>query len=396
METNKRSSPIIIVVALIAVCIIGAVSILYYGQGNRPGTGTAIPPANSGSDNPLVPPTSDPEATGNETPGQAGPENRQTQNPDSGENNICGNGACDAGETPETCISDCPAASIVALTPKAGEVYSVPAAQIDFSWSWSGVGNVTKPLIQLLDDAGNEVYGTLGPAAGMQFSQTGGRGKIPAPANLVIPAGRAQYRVKICTSVQKTECGISDYFTIVKPTVSAVDIKIPLDIVAPKAGEVLAAGQEYTIKWKNPGLPAGAVQTIVIMNGTKGAIDEPNHTIASSLPASTTSYTWTVAANNGWGVGLENSLGRQIASLLGVETVRADFNQYVIRISANAPGVIGEVGWGVSGLFTISQPELEKACVDAGGTWDEPNVMCACPKLYYWYPGHGCLPNQGK
>lgn len=300
------------------------------------------------------------------------------------------------GQTPgETSGQSQPMPEIKVLSPKSGDVFSSQTDQIGFSWNWSGVAKTVTPLIQLLDENGNEVYGKLG-GSGTTYSDNGGQGQIPAPASLVIPEGRAQYRVRICTSRAKTNCGAGDYFTIVKTASAATDQKVILQVVAPKSGEVLEAGQQYTIKWKNTGLPAGAVQTIMVMNGTKGVVEEPSITIAKGLAANINSYSWTVEANKSWSVGLENDPWRTVIRLLGIETAYADLNQYVIRISANAPGVLGEVGLGVSDPFTINQPELEKACTEAGGTWDEPNILCECPKHFYWYAGHGCLPDQGE
>ncbi len=279
--------------------------------------------------------------------------------------------------------------------PKAGAVFTSPDAPIDFAWIWSGVSQISAPVMQLIDEKGNEVYGKLG-GSGMTYSDQGGQGRIPAPANLVIPSGRAKYKVRICASIQKTDCGEGDYFTIVKTAAPKTNFEISFDIYAPKAGEALEAGRSYTIKWKNSGLPAGSVQTIMIMNGTKGTIDEPNLTIVSGLPANVNSHTWTVAANNGWGVGLEDDLWRKVARFFGIKTAYADSNQYVIRISANSPGILGEVGSGISRPFTISQPELKNTCTDDGGIWDDSSVTCACPKHYYWYAGHGCLLDQGE
>jgi|GEM_PF-2745833 len=269
---------------------------------------------------------------------------------------VCGNGICENGETKSDCSRDCgQAPTIEVLSPQAGEVFSQSTAQIPFSWKWSEVVDPSAVFISLLDANGREVYGKILAADNLYYTNLGGGGVVPAPVNLVIPLGRYQYRVRICTSLAKTNCAHSGYFTIVKTTNSTVDPSIAINIISPASGEILREGDQYTIRWTASGLPANATQTINIMNGTRGTIDDPNHPIITGLSSTATSYTWTVAGNNGWGVGILDRLQKNMAGLLGVETAHAANDQYVIRIDAAVPGTLGSVGWGVSEPFTISQ-----------------------------------------
>jgi len=271
----------------------------------------------------------------------------------------CGSFGCNNVSCPTSTAQP----SITVTSPNAGAIFSSPTGTIPFSWTWSGVNASVVPTVYLLDQNGNTVYGELGTAGGLSYSSQGGSGTFPAPVNLVIPTGTAQYRVEICLS--NTNCVTGGYFIINKTLSSTMGLYpgASITVNAPQSGETLQSGSQYTITWTNSGLPANATQYIMIMNGTSGTISDPNTAIVSNLPSTTTSYNWTVTPNTGWAAGMGN-IEQKIAGLLGIQTALADTNQYVIVIGADMPGVTGDIASGKSGVFMIAysgsyQPSLK-------------------------------------
>ncbi len=138
--------------------------------------------------------------------------------------------------------------SITVTAPKKGSVFATTT--IPFSWSWKGIKTASAvPVMRLLDADGNEKYGMLGKEGGLSFTDAGGSGILPPPANLIIPTGKAAYKVQICSALSNGLCVVSAPFYIVKgaatgPSISGID--------APTALKV-----EQTGTWKvnvtNPG-----------------------------------------------------------------------------------------------------------------------------------------------
>ncbi|MDD4989315.1 MAG: hypothetical protein PHV42_02715 [Candidatus Pacebacteria bacterium] len=148
--------------------------------------------------------------------------------------------------------------SITDILPAEGNYFSSPTATIPFSWKWSGVDTSVTPVMRLVDQNGNEMYGELGRAGGLSFNSQGGSGTLPAPLNLVIPLGSAQYRIQICISVtDSSSCATGSEFTINKTASSGADLypNVSITMLAQKIGEVVQAGTQYTIRWRHSILP---------------------------------------------------------------------------------------------------------------------------------------------
>ncbi|HEY4499385.1 MAG TPA: Ser-Thr-rich GPI-anchored membrane family protein [Candidatus Paceibacterota bacterium] len=279
--------------------------------------------------------------------------------------------------------------SITVISPQAGTIFSSPTAQIPFSWSWSGVTDTSIPAMYLLDQNGNVVYGELGTGSGWSYSTQSGSGLLPAPVHLAIPIGSGQYRIRICTSVKNTNCATGDYFIITRTTSSTLNPSASIHMATPKGGEILQAGSQYTIRWTNSGLPTNATQLIMIFNGTNGTISNPNYTIVSSLPPTTTSYTWTVTTNNGWGVGMGDGVGQKLADFLGIRTAFADTNQYVIGVIASVPETGDEIAVGTSAPFTINVTSLANTSQPQAPIQSSIVSNSDCGNTYISWPQNG-------
>ena len=249
--------------------------------------------------------------------------------------------------------------TVTVTSPSNGTVFASTTAPIPFTWTWRGPASAMgTPYDYLLDQSGNVVYTQIG----YWSASGGGSDVLPPPMRLVIPDGTNQYRLVVCpfdSGPTGNMCGASGFFSITKTAYSPS--VAPIDVTAPSGGESLATGQSYTIRWSDSGLPSNAVISVVLFNGTNSSIANPSYTIVSGLPATATSYVWTVAPNSGnWGVGLGDSIWNKLAGLM-VNRALAGSNQYVIGIQATVPptgpAYVGEgnnlVASGSSNVFTI-------------------------------------------
>ena len=144
-----------------------------------------------------------------------------------------------------------------------------------------------------------------------------------------------------------------------------------ITVILPTSGETLQQGQSYTIAWSDKNIPSDALFTVAIVNGTSASIANPNSQIATGLPATTTSYTWTVRANPptqcgkysspdscGWGVGMGSfpkNITQFLGMIFGVKEAYASSNQYFVAVSEYSPGATSNIV-GLSGVFTINAP----------------------------------------
>lgn len=126
-----------------------------------------------------------------------------------------------------------------------------------------------------------------------------------------------------------------------------------INVLAPTLNQELKEGSEYTIKWESKNIPSNSQVYISIYNGGRGTILDPNANVVLNLPASSTSYSWKVKGNNGWGVGMATPL-EKIAKFFGFETANAGSNQYILGVGAVLDSKT--VAYASSKPFFISQP----------------------------------------
>lgn len=110
-----------------------------------------------------------------------------------------------------------------------------------------------------------------------------------------------------------------------------------IQVLSPNGGETIQEGTQYTIRWSTANMPPDATFSVSVFNGTQGNALDPNTTVVSNLPAGTNSYTWTVASNHNWGMGLE-SRSQKLARFLGIPTAFAFTNQYKVGVRADING----------------------------------------------------------
>lgn len=169
-----------------------------------------------------------------------------------------------------------------------------------------------------------------------------------------------QYVVTITASDCNGGTATATYGVSVSPSAQSA-----ITVTAPSAGTTLTSGQQYTVRWTGQSLPSNGTINIEIFNGSSAT--GPNTTIASGLPITATSYTWTVAPNDGgWGIGMKN--GSWIDRLASLLVNRAEAygqwgNQYVIVVSVNsASGYVS----GQSGAFSILSSQASQPSFTVG------------------------------
>ena len=156
-----------------------------------------------------------------------------------------------------------------------------------------------------------------------------------------------------------------------------------ITVTSPNGGEILTAGQQYTIKWTDSNLPltdkvdgSPVFFDIYIFNGGKQSnsyiSDEPAFLIADHVPITATSYTWTVQPNTGqygYPVGMA-SFSQQLAKFLGISSADAASNQYTIQVMTVNGNPAAD---GTSGVFTINpastQPSITVTSPNGGEVW---------------------------
>lgn len=154
-----------------------------------------------------------------------------------------------------------------------------------------------------------------------------------------------------------------------------------ITVLSPNGGEILSEGQTYTVRWTSKDIPSNAQIIIDVFHSDTASISYPNHQIALLSPG-TTSYTWKVEADHGWGIGM--SIMQKLARMLGVQTAHAGSDLYTLSVRAFTDK---EIAWDSSNSSfrivstTYSTGNTGISTGNTGVSAGSPNLTVSAPVI---------------
>lgn len=263
--------------------------------------------------------------------------------------------------------------SITVISPNGGEAWEAGKTYPIKILCGEGINKTIN--IDFQDERGGTVYTRLFSDVTCRPGEVANYNWNIAPASLF---GSNAFKIKVATTDGSVSDESDNYFSIV-----AASTQPSITVTSPKLNDNFESGKPVVIQWISQGMPSNAVYNIFIYDSL-GA----NKQIATNLPASTTSFTWT-ADIHGFGFGLNTKNFWQKLVNFVIPEVNAAGGGYYIKVCADE-GVCANSG--IFGIFPTTQPSITVISPNGG----EAFTVGQSAKISWKYAGTPELVDEVK